>query len=128
MSKKVKKTYKKYPERVEPNRGFRTPNQLCLDVSAPGFFFGDSEHDGSYIGMPQGTDGNILVIGGNGSGKSTLLRSIAGIFSPDEGTIENYTDSLALLSIGVGFQTRLTGRENIYLSGMLLGYPKDKIT
>ncbi len=71
MNKKAKKTYKKYPERVEPNRGFRTPNQLCLDVSAPGFFFGDSEHDGSYIGMPQGTDGNILVLGGNGSGKSS---------------------------------------------------------
>ena len=71
MSKKAKKTYKKYPERVGPNRGFHTPNQLCLDVTAPGFFFGGSEHDGSYIGMPQGTDGNILVIGGNGSGKSS---------------------------------------------------------
>ena len=70
----------------------------------------------------------VGIVGKNGSGKSTTLRAIAGIFSPDEGTIENYTDSLALLSIGVGFQTRLTGRENIYLSGMLLGYPKDKIT
>lgn len=69
----------------------------------------------------------VGLIGKNGSGKSTTLRAIAGIFSPDEGSIQLNSDSIALLSIGVGFQKILTGRENIMLSGMLLGYPGEKI-
>jgi ABC-type polysaccharide/polyol phosphate transport system ATPase subunit len=72
--------------------------------------------------------GQILgIVGKNGSGKSTMLRAIAGIFSPDEGSIDLHGHSVSLLSIGVGFQAALTGRENIYLSGMLLGFPREKI-
>ncbi len=72
--------------------------------------------------------GQILgIVGKNGSGKSTLLRAIAGIFSPDEGTIDLHGHSISLLSIGVGFQAKLTGRENIYLSGMLLGFDREQI-
>ena len=67
--------------------------------------------------------GEILgITGKNGSGKSTLLKAIAGIFSADEGEIDLHGNSISLLSIGVGFQKRLTGRENIVLSGMLLGF------
>lgn len=72
--------------------------------------------------------GQILgIVGKNGSGKSTLLRAIAGIFSPDEGSIDLHGHNVSLLSIGVGFNTQLTGRENIYLSGMLLGFSKEQI-
>lgn len=72
--------------------------------------------------------GEILgIIGKNGSGKSTLLRAIAGIFSPDEGSIWLNTESISLLSIGVGFQKNLPGRENILLSGMLLGFSEEYI-
>ena len=69
----------------------------------------------------------VGVIGRNGSGKSTLLRAIAGIFAPDEGSIELSTPSVSLLSIGVGFQRHLTGRENVMLSGMLLGFQEEEI-
>lgn len=73
-------------------------------------------------------EGKILgIIGKNGSGKSTLLRSIAGIFSPDKGTINLHGNSVSLLSIGVGFNKKLTGYENIYLSGLLLGFEKEYI-
>jgi teichoic acid transport system ATP-binding protein len=76
--------------------------------------------------------GEILgIIGKNGSGKSTMLRAIAGIFSPDQGSVDLKGNSISLLSIGVGFKKELTGRENIVLSGMLLGfseqYVKEKI-
>lgn len=72
--------------------------------------------------------GQILgIIGKNGSGKSTMLRAIGGIFSPDRGTIDLKGNTVSLLSIGVGFQTELSGRENIILSGMLLGFAEAEI-
>lgn len=72
--------------------------------------------------------GKILgIIGKNGSGKSTMLRAIAGIFSPDKGTIDLHGNTISLLSIGVGFNKKLTGKENIYLSGMLLGFSEEQI-
>ena len=75
--------------------------------------------------IPQG---QIMgVVGKNGSGKSTMLKAIAGIFAADEGTINLHNHSVSLLSIGVGFDKRLTGRENIFLSGLLLGFTEEKI-
>lgn len=72
--------------------------------------------------------GKILgIIGKNGSGKSTMLRAIAGIFSPDKGKIDLHGNTISLLSIGVGFNKKLTGKENIYLSGMLLGFSESEI-
>lgn len=72
--------------------------------------------------------GEILgIIGKNGSGKSTLLRAIAGVFSPNTGTIDLKGNSISLLSLGVGFKDSLTGRDNIYLSGMLLGFTQEQI-
>lgn len=73
-------------------------------------------------------EGKILgIVGQNGAGKSTMLRSIAGIFSPDSGSIDLHGNTVSLLSIGVGFNKKLTGYENIYLSGMLLGFSEKEI-
>ena len=72
--------------------------------------------------------GQIMgIIGRNGSGKSTLLRAIAGIFSPDSGSIDTFGKTVSLLALGVGFQTNLSGRENICLSGMLLGFSHKQV-
>ncbi len=67
------------------------------------------------------------IIGKNGSGKSTMLRAIAGIFAPDKGTIDLKGHSVSLLAIGVGFKVNLTGRENIMLVGLLLGFTEKEI-
>ncbi len=72
--------------------------------------------------------GKVLgIIGKNGSGKSTLLRALAGILSPDSGIVDLKENTVSLMSIGVGFQKEISGRENIILSGMLLGFSKEEI-
>lgn len=69
----------------------------------------------------------IGIIGKNGSGKSTLLRTIAGVFSPDTGEVNTFGKRVSLLAIGIGFQANLSGLENIYLSGLLLGFSEKEI-
>jgi len=73
-------------------------------------------------------EGEIVgIIGRNGSGKSTLLSVIAGVLSPNEGEVVTNGKVSALLALGAGFQDELTGRENVYLNGSLLGFTKQEI-
>jgi ABC-type polysaccharide/polyol phosphate transport system ATPase subunit len=66
--------------------------------------------------------GEVLgVVGRNGSGKSTLLLTIAGILRPDTGFVLTAGKTATLLTLGAGFEPRLSGRENIYLNGAYLG-------
>jgi ABC-type polysaccharide/polyol phosphate transport system ATPase subunit len=71
----------------------------------------------------------VGIIGLNGAGKSTLLKMIVGIYSPYAGRIEVYGRVTPMLEIGTGFDVELSGRENIYLNGAVLGYaPQEMAT
>ncbi len=73
------------------------------------------------------TGSTIGLVGHNGSGKSTLLKCVAGILRPNRGTITTTGRVAALLELGAGFQPDLTGRENVFLNGSILGLSKREI-
>ena len=69
----------------------------------------------------------VGIIGRNGAGKSTLLKVMAGIIKPDKGKITRANVTITMQSLGAGFDPRLTGRQNIFLNGLLLGMEKRHI-
>jgi teichoic acid transport system ATP-binding protein len=70
-------------------------------------------------------EGEVVgIIGHNGAGKSTLCKVLTNILAPDDGTVELNGETTALLGYGTGFSIQITGSDNIYLNGMLLGIPK----
>ena len=75
--------------------------------------------------VPEGVTFGLL--GRNGSGKSTLLKCIAGILTPNSGSISTRGRVAAMLEVGSGFHPELSGRENIYLNGSILGMTKQEV-
>ena len=69
----------------------------------------------------------IGIVGRNGSGKSTLLKILAGIYYPEKGNITINGALVPFIELGVGFNPELTGRENVYLNGALLGFSNDEM-
>ena len=67
------------------------------------------------------------IVGRNGSGKSTLLKTIAGIYSPTDGLVQVNGSLVPFIELGVGFNPELTGRENVFLNGALLGFSHDEM-
>lgn len=91
------------------NRGYEVQRAL-IDVSfevKKGEFFG--------------------IVGRNGSGKSTLLKLISGIYSQDEGTITSHGKLIPFIELGVGFNPELSGRDNVFLNGALLGFSRKQM-
>ena len=74
-------------------------------------------HRGDFLG----------IVGRNGSGKSTLLKLIAGIYTPNKGKVTVGGSIVPFIELGVGFNPELTGRENVYLNGAMLGFSEKQI-
>lgn len=76
----------------------------------------------------EGYSGEILgIIGSNGTGKTTLCRILGGLLKPDKGTIDINGSVSALLALGAGFNPELTGKENIYLNGTMMGLSRKQM-
>lgn len=69
----------------------------------------------------------FALIGANGSGKSTMLKIISGILTPTEGRVRTVGNIAPLIELGAGFDSQLTGRENIFLNGATLGFSKKEM-
>jgi ABC-2 type transport system ATP-binding protein len=76
------------------------------------------------IGFTVGQGETVGIVGHNGSGKSTLLKCICGVLKPTTGEIRLRGSLAALLELGAGFQTELSGRDNVYLYGAMLGFSR----
>lgn len=69
----------------------------------------------------------VGIVGRNGSGKSTLLKVLSGIYVPQKGSIEVNGSLVPFIELGVGFNPDLTGRENVYMNGALLGFSNEEM-
>lgn len=67
------------------------------------------------------------IVGRNGSGKSTLLKIISQIYTPEKGNVQVEGKMVSFIELGVGFNPELTGRENVYMNGAMLGFTTEEV-
>ncbi len=105
-------------------QGKEDPNtKIGTDMSSAGSFF--NALDGINLDVHKGEA--LGIIGANGAGKSTLLKLLSRVTAPTEGTIKMNGRIASMLEVGTGFHPELTGRENIYMNGAILGMTKAEI-
>jgi ABC-type polysaccharide/polyol phosphate transport system ATPase subunit len=121
----VSKVYRRYARRKQ----FATLKSALLD----GSLLGDLKPEEAFpalrgvsFSVPKGC--TYGVIGRNGSGKSTLLKCVAGITRPTEGSVAVDGRISALIELGAGFHPEISGRENIFINGIMLGLTKKEVT
>ncbi|MCB9191208.1 MAG: ATP-binding cassette domain-containing protein [Flavobacteriales bacterium] len=120
----VSKSYFKNPLRL-------SERPSVLDVIKNGFKSDQNSQskfkvlDNVSFDVPKGT--SLGIIGNNGAGKSTLMQILAGITKPDQGEVQIKGRVASILSVGTGFHPELSGRENVFMSGQLLGMSKKEI-
>jgi len=118
----VGKRYRRYP----PNRSFTLQEAVLRGLRS----LTPAEHFWALREVSfEITPGKMVgVLGTNGAGKSTLLRLVGGVERPDEGQVEVIGRVGALLDLGAGFHPDLTGRENLYINGVISGLTRREIT
>ena len=105
-------------------RGLEDPNlRIGVDASKIGELF--LALDGIDLSVRQGE--RLGIIGTNGAGKSTLLKLISRVTAPTEGEIDIWGRVSSILEVGTGFHREMTGRENIYMNGAILGMTRSEI-
>ncbi len=120
----VRKIYRRYGRR----RQFATLKSALLS----GRILRDLQPDETFealkgVSFDVAAGKTLGIIGRNGSGKSTMLKLIAGIGRPTEGTVRVEGRVSALIELGAGFHPEISGRENVYINGMMLGLTKREI-
>jgi len=110
---------------------FSFQNQKTFKEFLPALFMGEKTHNQftalNDISFEIKKGEVVGIIGPNGSGKSTILKLIAGVMSPNGGTVKVAGKVSPLIELGAGMHPELTGRENIYLNGAILGMKRNQI-
>ncbi|MCB9812842.1 MAG: ABC transporter ATP-binding protein [Pseudomonadales bacterium] len=110
---------------------FRKQNQRTFKELIPALFGGKKVAESFWalkdIDLEIKKGETIGIIGVNGSGKSTLLKLIAGVSQPTKGKITTVGRMAPLIELGAGFHPELTGRENVYLNGIILGMTRAEV-
>lgn len=112
-------------------KNFSKNNQKTFKEFLPALFMGEKTVDKftalDNISFEINPGECVGIIGPNGSGKSTILKLIAGVMSPSSGTIHVHGKISPLIELGAGMHPELSGRENIYLNGAILGLKRKEI-